>query len=120
MCRESRSAPTGARLIYLSPRGAPFMQAKAQELAQEPGITLICGRFEGLDQRVIDHYGIEEISLGDYVLTGGEIAAQALYRPTCARGLRSVCHEIPPGNACLPRLETSRHAHLPAGLEIED
>ena len=77
-----RSAPTGARLIYLSPRGAPFTQAKAQELAQEPGITLICGRFEGLDQRVIDHYGIEEISLGDYVLTGGEIAAQALIDAT--------------------------------------
>ena len=77
-----RSAPTGARLIYLSPRGAPFTQAKAQELAQEPGITLICGRCEGLDQRVIDPYGIEDISLGDYVLTGGEIAAQALIDAT--------------------------------------
>lgn len=74
---QSRAAP-GAPLIYLSPRGKPFDQNRAHALASGPGVTLICGRFEGLDQRVIDHYGIEEISLGDFVLTGGEIAAQAL------------------------------------------
>ena len=71
-------APAGAPLIYLSPRGAPFTQKVAQELAGGPGMTMICGRFEGLDQRVIDHFGIREISLGDFVLTGGEIAAQAV------------------------------------------
>lgn len=71
-------APAGAPLIYLSPRGAPLTQARVQTLAAGPGVTLICGRFEGLDQRVIDHYAIEEISLGDFVLTGGELAAQAL------------------------------------------
>lgn len=65
-------------LIYLSPRGAPITQERAQKLADGPGATLICGRFEGLDQRVIDHYGVEELSLGDFVLSGGEIAAQAL------------------------------------------
>lgn len=65
-------------LIHLSPRGRPFDQALARDLAAGPGVTLICGRFEGLDQRVIDHYGIVEISLGDFILTGGEIAAQAL------------------------------------------
>ena len=65
-------------LVYLSPRGARFDQAMAQRFAAADGITLICGRFEGLDQRVIDHFGIEEVSLGDFVLTGGEIAAQAL------------------------------------------
>lgn len=65
-------------LIYLSPRGKPFAQAQAQRLSQTDGMTLICGRFEGLDQRVIDHYGIEELSLGDFVMTGGEIAAQAV------------------------------------------
>ncbi len=69
-------------VIYLSPRGAPFTQATAQRLSKTQGVTLICGRFEGLDQRVIDHYGIEEISLGDYVLTGGEIAAQAVLDAT--------------------------------------
>jgi tRNA (guanine37-N1)-methyltransferase len=65
-------------LIYLSPRGKPFTQGEARRLAATQGITLLCGRFEGVDQRVLDHYGAEEISLGDFVLTGGEIAAQAL------------------------------------------
>jgi tRNA (guanine37-N1)-methyltransferase len=54
----------------------------AQSLANGPGASLICGRFEGLDQRVIDHYRIIEVSLGDFVLTGGEIAAQALIDAT--------------------------------------
>ena len=76
------SAPARSPLVYLSPRGAPFTQSRARALAVEPGITLICGRFEGLDQRVIDHYGIEEISLGDFVLTGGELAAMALIDAT--------------------------------------
>lgn len=65
-------------LLYLSPRGKRFDQAMARELATKPGLTMICGRFEGMDQRVIDHYGIQEVSLGDFVLTGGEIAAQAM------------------------------------------
>ncbi len=73
-----RSAPEGAPLVYLSPRGKRFDQAMARDWAQGPGVTLICGRFEGLDQRVIDHYAIQEVSLGDFVLTGGEIAAQAM------------------------------------------
>lgn len=69
-------------LIYLSPRGKPFDQAMAQQLSRADGITLLCGRFEGVDQRVIDEYQIEEVSLGDFVLTGGEIAAQALIDAT--------------------------------------
>ncbi|MBZ8118389.1 tRNA (guanosine(37)-N1)-methyltransferase TrmD [Roseovarius sp. LXJ103] len=73
-----KTAAPGVPLIYLSPRGERFDQAMAEELSQTPGLTLICGRFEGLDQRVIDHYGAREVSLGDYVLTGGEIAAQAM------------------------------------------
>ena len=72
--QERRTLP----LIYLSPRGRRFSQEKAQGLANGPGVTLICGRFEGLDQRVIDHFEIEEMSLGDFVMTGGEIAAQAV------------------------------------------
>lgn len=67
----------GPRLV-MSPRGRPFDQAMAARLAEGPGVTVVCGRFEGIDQRVIDAYGMEEISLGDFVLTGGEIAAQAL------------------------------------------
>lgn len=65
-------------VIYLSPRGKPMTQADAQRFAAADGITLLCGRFEGVDERVLDEYAIEEVSLGDFILTGGEIAAQAL------------------------------------------
>lgn len=69
-------------VVYLSPRGRPFDQAMARRFAEGQGITLLCGRFEGVDQRVLDHWQIEEVSLGDFVLTGGEIAAQALLDAT--------------------------------------
>ena len=75
-------APAARPILYLSPRGTPFSQGMAKSLAREPGVTLICGRFEGLDERVIDHFRIQEVSLGDFVLTGGEIAAQALIDAT--------------------------------------
>ena len=75
-------APPARPLLYLSPRGRRFDQAMAQHLSEGPGMTMICGRFEGLDERVIDHYGITEVSLGDFVLTGGEIAAQAMIDAT--------------------------------------
>lgn len=69
-------------LVCLSPRGLPFNQGRARQWAGGRGVTLICGRFEGVDQRVIDHFGIEEVSLGDFVLTGGELAAQAMLDAT--------------------------------------
>ena len=69
-------------MVCLSPRGMPFTQAKARAWANAGGVTMLCGRFEGIDQRVIDHYQLEEISLGDFVLTGGEIAAQAMIDAT--------------------------------------
>ena len=68
----------GRPLIYLSPRGAPLTQARVKALSSGPGAVLLCGRFEGLDQRVIEARALEEISLGDFVLAGGEIAAMAL------------------------------------------
>jgi tRNA (guanine37-N1)-methyltransferase len=68
--------------IFLSPRGKPFTQADAKRFSQAQGITMLCGRFEGVDQRVIDQFGMEEFSLGDFVMTGGEIAAQALIDAT--------------------------------------
>jgi tRNA (guanine37-N1)-methyltransferase len=70
--------PAGRPLIYLSPRGAPLTQARVKVLAFGPGAILLCGRFEGMDERVIASRDIEEISIGDFVLAGGEIAAQAL------------------------------------------
>jgi tRNA (guanine37-N1)-methyltransferase len=68
----------GRPLIYLSPRGTPLTQARVQALSEGPGAILLCGRFEGLDERVITARGLEEISVGDFVLAGGEIAAMAL------------------------------------------
>lgn len=66
------------RIIYMSPRGKPLTQQMVRELSREQELMVICGRFEGIDQRVIDAYGIEEISIGDYILTGGEQAAQIM------------------------------------------
>ena len=70
------SAP--GKRIYLSPRGRLLNQAFARELSQDEGVVLICGRYEGLDQRVIEHHQLMEVSVGDYVLSGGELAAQIL------------------------------------------
>jgi len=67
--------PNPGRKIYLSPRGKTLNQAFVQELSQEPSLTLLCGRYEGVDQRVLDAHGFEEVSIGDYVLTGGELGA---------------------------------------------
>jgi tRNA (guanine37-N1)-methyltransferase len=66
------------RMIYLSPRGAVFDQAMARDLAAGPGVKLLCGRYEGVDQRVLDKWEVEEVSLGDFVLSGGEPAALTL------------------------------------------
>lgn len=69
---------TGGKIIYMSPRGKPLTQAKVKELSKENALTIICGRFEGIDERVIEEYNVEEISIGDYVLTGGEQAAMVM------------------------------------------
>lgn len=76
--RAVSSLPIAGRKIYLSPRGRVLNQNLVKELAKEPVITLLCGRYEGVDQRVLDSEGFEEISIGDYVLTGGEMAAHIL------------------------------------------
>ena len=68
----------GGRLIYMSPRGEPLTQAKVHELSRVENMTVICGRFEGIDERIIDAYNIEEVSIGDYILTGGEQAAMIM------------------------------------------
>lgn len=69
-------------LVYLSPRGKRFDQSMAQSWSKLPGLIMLCGRFEGVDQRVLDHYNVEEVSLGDFVMTGGELAAQAIIDAT--------------------------------------
>jgi len=65
------------KLVYLSPKGKPFKQVDAEKFSQSNGVSILCGHFEGIDQRVIDIYEVEEISMGDYVLTGGEVASFA-------------------------------------------
>ncbi len=64
--------------LLMSPRGRPLSQARVRELALGPGAVIVCGRFEGVDQRVIDMRGLEEVSIGDYILSGGEPAALVL------------------------------------------
>jgi tRNA (guanine37-N1)-methyltransferase len=78
-----------SRKIYLSPRGRVLDQALVKELASEKSLILLCGRYEGVDQRVIDAQGLEEVSLGDFVLAGGEVAAMALVE-ACVRLLPGV------------------------------
>ncbi|WFU81566.1 tRNA (guanosine(37)-N1)-methyltransferase TrmD [Bradyrhizobium sp. CIAT3101] len=82
--------PSKARpKLLMSPRGRPLTQARVAELARGPGPLIVCGRFEGIDQRVIDARALEEVSIGDYVLSGGEIAALALI-DACVRLLPGV------------------------------
>jgi tRNA (guanine37-N1)-methyltransferase len=69
-------------LVYMSPRGRRFDQGMAQDWARGDGVTILCGRFEGVDERVLQHYNVQEVSLGDFVMTGGEIAAQAMIDAT--------------------------------------
>ena len=80
---------TAKPLIILSPRGQIFNQKMATEWIKAAGIVLLAGRFEGVDQRVIEHYAMQEVSLGDFVMSGGEIAAQAMI-DTCVRLLPGV------------------------------
>ncbi len=70
---------TESKIIYLSPKGKPFTQESAETLALEKNIIFICGRYEGIDQRIIDHYVDDEISIGDYVLSGGELPALVVF-----------------------------------------
>ena len=69
-------------IIYMSPRGKPLVQERARQMVDSSGAIILCGRFEGIDQRVIEHFQIEEVSIGDYVLSGGELAAQVMLDAT--------------------------------------
>lgn len=76
-------------IIYLTPRGRPLTQKRVKELASGKGVVILCGRFEGVDQRVIESRQMEEISIGDYILAGGELAAQVMIE-ACVRLLPGV------------------------------
>jgi tRNA (guanine37-N1)-methyltransferase len=81
------------KLVYMSPRGRVLDQSLVQELTQESHVTLLCGRYEGVDQRFLDAYNVEEISIGDYVLSGGEPAAIILM-DACIRLLDGVMGNV--------------------------
>ena len=83
------SVANGTPVVALTPRGAPLTQTKVREFAAGPGITLLCGRFEGFDERIFAARAIEEISIGDYILSGGEVAATVLL-DACVRLLPGV------------------------------
>jgi tRNA (guanine37-N1)-methyltransferase len=89
-------AAKGRPRLVMSPRGRPLTQARVAELATGPGPLVVCGRFEGIDQRVIDARGLEEVSIGDYVLSGGEIAAMTLI-DACVRLLPGVMGKLSSG-----------------------
>lgn len=86
-------APNRGRLIYMSPRGRVLDQTLVQDLTTEDNLTILCGRYEGVDQRFLDAYDIEEISIGDYVLSGGEPAA-IIMMDACIRLLDGVMGNV--------------------------
>src|SRR5579872_3000464 len=88
-------APERPRLL-MSPRGRPLTQSRVRALAEGPGPLIVCGRFEGVDQRVIEARALEEVSIGDYVLSGGEIAAMVLIE-ACVRLLPGVMGKVESG-----------------------
>jgi len=93
---DAADAPPGRPRLLMSPRGRPLAQSRVMELAAGPGTLIVCGRFEGIDQRVIEARGLEEVSVGDYVLSGGEIAAMALI-DACVRLLPGVMGKLASG-----------------------
>lgn len=87
---DDAAAPDDPRpKLLMSPRGKPFTQAYARELSAGPGVVIVCGRFEGVDERVIAARGLQEVSIGDYVLSGGEMAAMIVL-DACVRLLPGV------------------------------
>jgi tRNA (guanine37-N1)-methyltransferase len=93
---DAAGAPPPLPRLLMSPRGRPLTQSRVRELAAGPGALIVCGRFEGVDQRVIEARALEEVSIGDYVLSGGEIAAMALI-DACVRLLPGVMGKVESG-----------------------
>ncbi len=83
------SVPAGVPILAMTPRGTPLTQARIRALSDGPGVTILCGRFEGFDERIFAARGIEEVSIGDYVLSGGEMGALVLL-DACIRLLPGV------------------------------
>lgn len=107
--RAIASIPNPGRLVYLSARGRKLTQSIVQDLAQSPALTLLCGRYEGVDQRVLDHYGFDEICIGDYILSGGEVAALTLM---------DSCIRLLPGSWGIQKPQGMKVFRIPPGWNI--
>ncbi|MFC3580615.1 tRNA (guanosine(37)-N1)-methyltransferase TrmD [Sphingomonas hylomeconis] len=83
------SVPAGPPILAMTPRGAPLAQARVRALADGPGVTILCGRFEGFDERIFEGRQVEQVSIGDYILSGGEMGALVLL-DACIRLLPGV------------------------------
>ena len=83
------SVPVGRPVLAMTPRGAPLTQTRVREIAAGPGVTILCGRFEGFDERIFEGRSVEEVSIGDYILSGGEMGALVLL-DACIRLLPGV------------------------------
>ena len=90
--RQAKLSATPPRVIYLSPQGKPLTHQRVMDFSKQAGLVLLCGRYEAVDQRLLDHYVDEEISLGDFVLSGGELPAMALM-DSVIRQLPGVLHD---------------------------
>lgn len=115
--RQRQSGVTESKVIYLSPQGKPLDHQKVMELKDLPGLILLCGRYEAIDQRLIDSHVDEEISMGDFVLSGGEIPAMGLM-DALIRQLPGVLHDELVGSRRQFRIRTSRLSalHKTAGI----
>lgn len=91
--RQAKLSTTAPRVIYLSPQGKPLTHQRVMDFSQQAGLVLLCGRYEAVDQRLLDRYVDEEISLGDFVLSGGELPAMALM-DSVIRQLPGVLHDV--------------------------
>ena len=91
--RQAKLSATAPRVIYLSPQGKPLTHQRVMDFSQQAGLVLLCGRYEAVDQRLLDRYVDEEISLGDFVLSGGELPAMALM-DSVIRQLPGVLHDV--------------------------
>jgi len=102
---HARAREPDAPLLYMSPRGAPLTQPLVRELASGPGVLLLAGRFEGVDERVLEARRAREVSIGDYVLSGGELAGMVLI---------DACVRLIPG--VMGKAESARHESFEGGL----
>ena len=112
----NRTRQAHSRLLYLSPKGTPLSQAYVRELAGESHLVVLCGRYQGVDQRFLDHYAFEETSLGDFLVSGGELACLVLLDAIVRLHILDARHEKRPGEKKPGEKAPERESHTGDGL----